>query len=108
MSKTWKAVERRVAKYWGTERTPFSGSNSKITASDSLHKNLFIETKLRTKWSIFTLYNEVEEKAKKEGKIPVLCLHEKNKHGFLIVIKNENLDKIIEERIKVKNGKQTK
>jgi hypothetical protein len=49
MGKTWKAVERRVARFFGSERTPMSGGNSKHTRSDSLHPRLYIEVKSRKK-----------------------------------------------------------
>ena len=40
-----KAYERRVAKFFGTKRTPLSGSNSGHTHSDTLHPRLYIEVK---------------------------------------------------------------
>lgn len=45
MTKTWKAVEGRIAKIFHSTRTPLSGSNSKHTMSDTLHKELYIEIK---------------------------------------------------------------
>lgn len=44
-TKTWKTVELRIAKDFGTDRTPLSGINSKHTGSDTLHDKLFIEVK---------------------------------------------------------------
>ncbi len=52
--KVWKAFERQVARFFGTERTPGSGSagtfvaksgNVVRTNSDSLHETLYIEAK---------------------------------------------------------------
>lgn len=44
--KAWKAYERRVARFFGSERTPLSGINSRHdTSSDSLHSTLYVETK---------------------------------------------------------------
>ncbi len=41
-----KIYERRVAKYFGTNRTPLSGINSRHdTYSDTLHPDLYIEVK---------------------------------------------------------------
>ncbi len=45
MRNNWKNVERRIAKRFGTVRTPLSGSNSGITKSDTLHKFIFNEIK---------------------------------------------------------------
>ena len=88
MTKTWKAIERKVAKFFGVERTPLSGGNSKITRSDTLHKNLFIETKYRKKHTAITLWDDTKAKAEKENKIPVVCLAEKSRHGFWLLIKS--------------------
>jgi hypothetical protein len=42
----WKGYERKVAKYFGTNRTPLSGINSRHdTHSDTLHPSLYIEVK---------------------------------------------------------------
>ncbi len=40
-----KKYELRVAKFFGTKRTPLSGSNSGHTHSDTLHPRLYIEVK---------------------------------------------------------------
>lgn len=81
--KTWKAVERRVAEFWGTERTPLSGGNSRHgTHSDTLHPRVYIEMKhgggCPTGWpGIVSLFQETEEKAALEKKRAVLILHRK-------------------------------
>ena len=67
--KTWKARERQVARYFNTNRTPLSGGASRHTRSDSLHDELFVECKLRKKYSVISLWNETNEMAKKENKI---------------------------------------
>ena len=89
--KWWKAVERRVAKYFGTERTPLSGGNGKQTRSDTLHERLFIETKARKKHTVISLWDETAEKAKKEGKIPVIALCEKGRPGFWVMTHSDDL-----------------
>lgn len=98
MSKTWKSVEARIARFWGSERTPLSGGNSKITRSDSLHPLLFIEAKTRKKFAVAKLYRETEALAKKEGKIPIVCLQEKNQQGFLVVMKSTDIDRLLTEK----------
>lgn len=94
----WKAVERRIANWWGTERTPLSGQSSRHTHSDTLHQTLYIEVKQRKTMGIFNIFRDTEKKAKKEGKIPVVCLQEKNKKGFLVVMKSTDIEQIIREK----------
>ncbi len=100
VSKTWKSVEGRIAKYWGTTRTPLSGINSKHTSSDTLHKDYFIEIKHRKEWAIFNLFKRTRELANKEKKLPFLCLHEKNKAGFLICIHSDDFREIVRREFK--------
>lgn len=45
MSARSKTQERRVARYFGVERTPLSGGASRHTRSDTLHPKLYIEVK---------------------------------------------------------------
>ena len=45
MSARSKTQERRVARFFGTERTPLSGGASRHTRSDTLHPKLYIEVK---------------------------------------------------------------
>ncbi|KKK89015.1 hypothetical protein LCGC14_2737340 [marine sediment metagenome] len=60
---TWKQGERRIAKLFGTTRTPHSGMSSRHTMSDTLHKEFFIEIKHNKKppGEIFYLF------AKRQG-----------------------------------------
>ena len=41
-----RSFESRVARFWGTRRTPLSGICSGHTHADTLHKDLFIECKI--------------------------------------------------------------
>ena len=91
---TWKAVERRVASYFNAERTPLSGGNSKITRSDTLHNELFIEVKMRKKHSAVTLWDETNALARKEDKTPVVALAEKGRPGFWILVHSEHLSRL--------------
>ncbi len=45
MSARSKTYERKVAKFFGTHRTPLSGGASRHTRSDTLHAKLYIEAK---------------------------------------------------------------
>jgi len=145
MNKTWKSVELRLAKMFGTKRTPLSGGNSGHTRSDTLHKRLFIELKhgnsstIKTMWKewdkdvcvlvksheivlsmlhtsnltermatklivikrknfgAIKLFKETEELAKLENKIPVVVLHKKGTHGFLLIAKASDFEQIKKE-----------
>lgn len=92
---TWKRFERIVATFFGTKRVPLSGSNSgHSTNSDSLHKKLYIECKVREKFSIVSLFKDTQEKAIREKKIPVVAIKQKGEKGYLLVIRPEDLQKI--------------
>lgn len=88
--KTWKGLEWRVAKKFGTERTPLSGSLSKHTRSDTLHDKLFIEIKLRSKIPFLKTFKETLKNAEREDKLPLVVMHEKGKHLDIVMIKLED------------------
>lgn len=91
----WKSFERLVAGFFGTKRVPLSGSNSGHgTNSDSLHPKLYIECKVRGKISLWSLFTDTENKAKVEGKIPVVAIKQKGERGYLLVIRPDDLEKI--------------
>ena len=85
-SQHWKKIERKVARELGTERTPLSGSASRLTASDTLHPKYFVEVKYRKKWALWTLFVKTHLKAAEEKKIPILVLKEKGQWGELYVM----------------------
>lgn len=95
--KVWKAFERRVAKAFGAVRNSLSGGNAKTTRSDVLHPELFIECKYKTRSSLWTLFRDVREKAKKEGKTPVVAIGEKGAKGWLVVMHISDLEQIVRE-----------
>ena len=96
--RTWKKFESRVAAYFGGERNPLSGGNSKHTRADVIHNDLFIECKLRQNPAIWNLYENTKEMAIDENKIPVLAIQKKNKKGFLICVHSNDFKKIIERK----------
>ncbi len=100
LSKNWKNVEAKVARVFGTKRTPLSGGNSGHTRSDSLHPRLFIETKHRKNSAAVNLYHATAELAKKENKIPLLALHEKGSREYCIVCNISDLEAIAREVVK--------
>ena len=61
--KAWKQRERKVAQFFGGQRTPLSGGNGKITRADVIHDKLFIECKLRAKHTAVTLWDDTKELA---------------------------------------------
>lgn len=99
----WKSFERTVAEFFGTKRVPLSGSNSGHgTNSDSLHPRLYIECKVRGKVAIWQLFMDTEEKAKVEGKIPVVAIKQKGGKGYLLVIRPNDIEKICSETFGIK------
>ena len=98
-SKAWKEGERRVAAIFGVKRTPLSGGSSGHTRSDTLHPRLFIEIKHRKKQAVISLFRETKDLAKKEGKLPIVVLHETGQHmNYCVVpLEREYLMAILEE-----------
>jgi len=101
---TWKAAERRVAAYFDAIRISLSGSNNQQaqTSSDTDSEEFYIEVKYRQRFSVLTLFHDVIRKAKKEKKLPVLALVEKNKPGFFLVLRQKDLDILIKKVIELR------
>jgi|TARA_R110000772_G_scaffold265158_2_gene386293 hypothetical protein len=92
--KAWKQRERNVAAFFGGQRTPLSGGNGKITRADVIHDKLFIECKLRVKHTAVTLWDATKKLADLEKKTTVICLCEKNRKGFWVMVHSDDLDKL--------------
>jgi hypothetical protein len=94
---TWKRRERQSAKLFGAKRQPLSGSGGRddVTASDSNHDRLFIETKLRASWCVRTLFDRTKTLASKEKKTPVLALASKGRRGCLLVVDSADLPALL-------------
>lgn len=88
---TWKARERKIAEDFGSKRTPLSGGASGHTRSDTLHDSLFIEVKGRASHAVVGLFDATAKLAAAEGKIPVVCLWEPRRKGYLVVCRPEDL-----------------
>ena len=71
-NKTWRAFERRVARFFGTERNALSGGNLKLTRSVSLQPKLFIECKQRKRFAAVRLWDDTKRQANREntGRLP--------------------------------------
>ncbi len=99
MDKNWKRQERKIARLFGTQRTPGSGAYPQLTKSDSLSEKLFIECKYRKelpKW-IKGVVEDTISKAAKEKKIPVIVFSEKGKRDDFIIIMRTDLIAISKE-----------
>lgn len=94
---SWQKTEKDVAKDFGTERTPFSGSTSGLTRSDSLHPSIFMECKTKAKHSVKTLYDETKKLAFAEGKVPLIILREDGSDEMLWVFERQYIFEIIKE-----------
>jgi hypothetical protein len=97
--RTWQRTEGRAAALFGVRRQVGSGSGGRedVTASDSTHPALFIESKLRQCHTTRTLHDEAKRLATKESKVPVLALFDKNRPGFLIVVHSDDLATVLAE-----------
>lgn len=93
----WKNTEKKTAEDLATERTPFSGSTSGLTSSDTLHPNLFVEIKTKKKHAVKTLYNKTRELAKDEGKVPLVVLRETDSKEMLWVFERDHIFDILQE-----------
>ena len=96
--KTWKARERQTAKFFGCNRNPLSGGNSRHTRSDSLHESLFIEHKHSVKHAITNLWDKTKAMALKENKIPVVTLSVKGRPGFWVMCHSSDLTAVANQR----------
>lgn len=81
--KAWKRMERRVAEKMKGQRVVCSGVRGE---GDVLHDTFFIECKERKSFTIWEWFTKAKAEAKKEGKVPLLVLKEKGKHGELAVV----------------------
>ena len=89
--RAWQIFEQRVARFFGSERNPLSGSGAGLTASDSKHPAIYIEAKLRAKSPVHRLFAETERAAQKENRVPILALQEKYHAGWLLVCRPEDI-----------------
>ena len=96
--KAWKQFERRVARFFGSERNPLSGQNSKHTGSDTLHDTLFIECKQRQRIALVGLWDEARDQARREDKLPVVAVSVKHRPGFWLLVHSDDLLAVANQR----------
>lgn len=94
---SWQRTEKDAAKDFDTERTPFSGSTSGLTRSDTLHPSIFMECKTKKKHSVKSLYDETKKLAFAEGKVPLILLREDGSDEVLWVFERQYLLNILKE-----------
>ena len=98
--RTWQPAYGRAAALFGSRRQVCSGSAGRedLTASDSTHPTLFIESKLRARHvASVTLHDATKRLAGKEGKTAVLALFDKNRPGFLLGIHSDDFLTVVAE-----------
>ncbi len=93
-NKNWKAIERRIAGFFGTVRTPLSGQNSRHTGSDTLHNNLFIEIKMRKRIPFLKTFKDTIKLSQKENKIPLVVFVEKGSQTPILMCRLHDLTEI--------------
>lgn len=103
--KTWKRWERVVARFFGTERNRCSGSSGRIfeSQSDSMHPDLYIETKFGNIARILNVegreaLRHAGEQSALEGKTPVLAIHPKGASGFWMLLHSADFDRLAASR----------
>jgi hypothetical protein len=98
----WKAFERRAARFFGAERRVLSGNRSgrdDVEPGDSVHPRLHIEAKLRDKHSVFRLWDAARaaERKARGRKLPVICLQEGGRPGFMVCIHSDDMAEVCAE-----------
>src|SRR6516165_3542527 len=90
--RTWQQAEGRAAAFFGVRRQVCSGSSGRqdLTASDSNHPTLFIESKLRAHHAARKLHDATKKRAATERRTAVLALFDKQRHGCLIIVHSDD------------------
>lgn len=99
--KTWKAVERAAATFFGALRNSWSGSGGleDKTRSDSSHPRLYLEVKYRKgPIAAISLWQEAKAHADKEGKLPVVWLRTGKHQGDYLLIRADHLQAVAAEQ----------
>lgn len=104
VKRQWKRAEQSVASFYGTDRTPLSGGNSKQTRSDTRSERLFIECKVAAEFAAYTLLNRTRILARVEDKIPVVALKRLGTPGHLICVHSSDLVALCEEVLRIRNA----
>jgi hypothetical protein len=102
----WTRAEAGAAAIFGAMRRVLSGSANRpdIDGDDATHPRLYIESKLRAKHAVWSLWRDTRARAAKcrrgfQGghKTPVLALREKGRHGILLVVHEDDFREVAAE-----------
>lgn len=105
MNNQWKEAERKLAKIFGTTRRPLSGMTHTYNGTggdDCMHDKLYLESKYtgspRSPYNgAIKLFQDTENKAHKEKKIPVVGLRKKHAKGCILMINSQDLETVLRE-----------
>jgi len=97
--KTWKAVERAIAKRLGGERV---GPSGKSTA-DVITPTLAVEVKMRRRLPAWLTDAMAQAAAASDGRLPILVLHQKGQRhdGDLVILRLSDFETLAEPEARV-------
>lgn len=95
----WTRAEAALAAFFGARRRPLSGSSNRpdIDGDDVIHPRLWLESKLRARYAVWSLWREAKALAAKCRKVPVIGLREKGRHGILLVVHSDDFAAVAAE-----------
>jgi len=93
--KTWKAFERRIARFFGTNR---KGPMQEKDANDINHPYLHVQCKHSVRHAVINIWDKAKAKTKSTGKMPVVALGVKGRKGFWLLIHSSDLKAVAEQR----------
>ena len=95
-TKTWKAFELAVAKYFGGWRT---GPMQSKAETDVRHEKLHVQCKHSKRIALVNVWDEAKQNCK--GKIPIVAVKQKGRHEFWLLVHSDDLLEVAEARKKV-------
>lgn len=97
--RTWVKAESFAASLFGAKRRPLSGSANRpdLDNDDAIHPRVFVESKLRAAWQVWSLYRKAKALARKAGKVTVLVLREKHKQGAIVAFHSDDFPRVVTE-----------
>ena len=99
--KTWKAFERRVAEFFGCNRT---GPMQAKDENDLNHPQLHCQCKHSKKHAVINVWDAAKKQTDKTGKIPTVALGVKGRPGFWLLVHSSDLTAVANQRNNVKTG----
>jgi len=91
--KTWKKFERTVARFFGCERT---GPMQDKDANDINHHCLHVQCKHNKRIALLTIWDAAKRAS--NGKIPVVAVKQKGRHGFWLFLHSSDLGAVHTQR----------